>query len=142
MEDYIGRKCKGFKFEHGTDKLRWNKDMEKHIGKVGVITDQDKDDVRIEFENDYWYYPLSLIEEHLIPKIPEIPQLGEGVEMEVSNDGIDWCKRKVIAQRHDGKCITGHVNLWAWNYARPIPEVKKYTKEELIKIVGHDFEII
>jgi hypothetical protein len=27
-------------------------------------------------------------------------------------------------------------------YVRPIQEVKKYTKEELIKIVGHDFEIV
>jgi hypothetical protein len=29
-----------------------------------------------------------------------------------------------------------------WKHARPIQEVKKYTKEELVKIVGHDFEII
>jgi hypothetical protein len=29
-----------------------------------------------------------------------------------------------------------------WQYARPIQEVKKYTKDELVKILGHDFEIV
>jgi hypothetical protein len=73
---------------------------------------------------------------------PEIPQLGEGVEMQVSDDGIEWVKRNVIAKKHDGLYITGHNNFWAWKYARPIPEVKKYTKEELVKILGHDFEMV
>ena len=142
MKNYIGRKCKGFRFEDETDDTPWVQSMEKHIGKVGLIADQEDNSVRIEFENDWWYYPISLIEPHLIPETPEIPQLGEGVEMNVSDDEINWCKINVIAQRHDGFYITGYYNLVAWKYARPIPEVKKYTKEELVKIVGHDFEII
>jgi hypothetical protein len=80
--------------------------------------------------------------ENYVGESPKIPQLGKGVEMEVSNTGIEWFKRNVIAQRHDGLYITGHDNLWTWKYTRPIPEVKKYTKEELVKILGHDFEII
>jgi hypothetical protein len=74
-------------------------------------------------------------------KTPEIPQLGEGVDMEVSDDGIDWCKRKVLAQMVNGLYITIN-SVLTWEHARPIPEVKKYTKEELVKIVGHDFEIV
>jgi hypothetical protein len=73
-------------------------------------------------------------------KSPEIPQLGEGVEMEVSHDGIEWHKKKVIAQTQDGLFIDID-GAW-WKHARPIQEVKKYTKEELVKILGHDFEII
>jgi hypothetical protein len=142
MKNYIGRKCKGFRFENETDGQTWGSYKEKHIGEIGEITKQEDDSVRIQFQNDFWYYPISLIEEHLIPETPEIPQLGEGVEMEVSDDGIEWVKRNVIAKKHDGLYITGHNNFWAWKYARPIPEVKKYTKEELVKIVGHDFEII
>jgi hypothetical protein len=138
MKNYVGRKCKGFRFENGIDGVPWVQPMENFIGKLGLIDEQEDDSVRIEFENRWWYYPISLIEKHLIPETPEIPQLGEGIEMEVSDNGIDWCKRKVIAQRHDGLYITGLI----WKYARPIPEVKKYTKEELIKIVGHDFEIV
>jgi hypothetical protein len=53
-----------------------------------------------------------------VEKTPEIPQLGEGVNMEVSDNGIEW------------------------QHARPIQEVKKYTKEELVKILGHDFEMV
>jgi hypothetical protein len=60
--------------------------------------------------------------------------------MEVSDSGIEWNKRKVIAQMINGLYITAGGALW--KHARPIPEVKKYTKEELVKILGHDFEII
>ena len=73
-----------------------------------------------------------------VEQSPEIPQLGEGVEMEVSDNGIDWCKRNVVGQLPNGSFLT----TLTWNYARPIQEVKKYTKEELVKILGHDFEIV
>jgi hypothetical protein len=142
MKNYIGRKCKGFRFEDRIDGVRWVKKKESHIGEVGLITHQGDDDVIIQFKNDYWFYPISLIEPHLIPETPEIPQLGEGVEMEVSNTGIEWFKRNVIAQMSNGLYITGLDDFWTWKHARPIQEVKKYTKEELVKILGHDFEII
>jgi hypothetical protein len=140
MKNYIGRKCKGFRFEDGTDNTPWIRSMKNFIGKLGLITNQGDNSVRIEFENDWSVYPISLIEPHLIPEFPEIPQLGEGVEMEVSNDGINWCKIKVLAQKHDGVFIDQYGCLF--KHARPIQEVKKYTKEELVKIVGHDFEIV
>jgi hypothetical protein len=142
MKNYVGRKCKGFRFEDETDGVPWVQSMEKFIGKMGLISNQRDDSVRIEFEKDWWNYPISLIEPHLIPETPEIPQLGEGVEMEVSDSGIEWLKRNVIAQMSNGLYITGHDNLCAWKHIRPIQEVKKYTKEELVKIVGHDFEIV
>jgi hypothetical protein len=94
MKNYIGRKCKGFRFEDETDDIRWSGLMEDFIGKVGLIYDQYDNSVRINFENDSWSYPISLIEPHLIPETPEIPQLGEGVEMETSQNGISWLKIK------------------------------------------------
>jgi hypothetical protein len=140
MKNYIGRKCKGFRFEDETDDTPWGELMEKFIGKVGLIYDQYDNSVRINFENDYCYYPIYLIEPYLIPESPEIPQLGEGVEMEVSNDDITWHNRNIIAQMQDGWYIINDGTIW--KYARPIQEVKKYTKEELIKILGHDFEMV
>jgi hypothetical protein len=140
MKNYVGRKCKGFRFESGTDGMKWHYHKEKHIGEIGEITNQFKDYVRIDFSGNFWHYPISLIEEHLIPESPEIPQLGEGVEMEVSQDDILWYTRNIIAQMQDGWYIINDGTIW--KYARPIPEVKKYTKEELVKILGHDFEII
>ena len=152
MKNYVGRKCKGFRFEDRIDGVPWVQPMENFIGKLGLIDEQEDDSVRIGFENYWWYYPISLIEPHLIPETSEIPQLGEGIEMEVSDNGIDWCKRKVVGQLPNGSFLTTFIDTcvatWqyacvaTWQYARPIQEVKKYTKEELIKIVGHDFEII
>jgi hypothetical protein len=140
MENHIGRKCKGFRFEHGTDGVNWNSNMEKYIGEIGVIIEQKDFNVIIEFQSFWWNYPISLIEEHLIPEFPEIPQLGEGVEMKVRHENTKWQIKKVIAQTKDGLYLSEH--FASYKYAQPIQEVKKYTKEELIKIVGHDFEII
>ena len=135
----MGRKCKGFRFED-VDDTPWGELMENFIGKVGLIVYQDDDSVKIEFEDNGWYYPISLIEPHLIPETPEIPQLGEGIEMEVSNDGVKWHKKNVVAKIHTGPFMSYYGVFY--QYARPIQEVKKYTKEELVKILGHDFEII
>jgi hypothetical protein len=140
MKNYIGRKCKGFRFEDGLANLTFSSMMQKHMGEIGEIKYQGNEHVVIQFKDDRLSYPISLIEPHLIPETPEIPQLGEGVEMEVSNDDITWYNRNVIAQMQDGWYIINDGTIW--KYARPIQEVKKYTKEELVKIVGHDFEII
>jgi hypothetical protein len=139
MKNYVGRKCKGFRFESETDGIDWNPMMEHHIGEIGVIIAQYEDYVDINFRVNSWHYPISVIESYLIPESPEIPQLGEGIEMEVSNDDILWYTRNIIAQMQDGWYIINDGTIW--KYARPIPEVKKYTKEELVKIVGHDFEM-
>jgi len=162
MKNYVGRKCKGFSFESETDGIEWSPMMEHHIGEIGEITIQYKNSALVQFEGYNWDYPISLIEQHLIEdeifgrptvvdngekldiqgiaSIPEIPQLGDGVNMEVSNTGIEWFIKRVIAKRHDGLFISHYGDFW--QYARPIPEVKKYTKEELVKIVGHDFEMV
>jgi hypothetical protein len=140
MENYVGRKCKGFRFEDRIDGVPWVQPMENFIGKIGEIIYQTDKYVVIQFKDDRWSYPISLIEPHLIPETPEIPQLGEGIEMEVSNDDITWYNRNVIAQMQDGWYIINGGSVR--KYARPIQKVKKYTKEELVKILGHDFEII
>jgi hypothetical protein len=120
--------------------MKWHRHKEKHIGEIGEITNQFKDYVRIDFSGNFWHYPISLIEEHLIPETPEIPQLGEGIEMEVSHDNIKWQIKKVIARIKNGFYLSEHSA--SYKYARPIQEVKKYTKEELVKILGHDFEMV
>jgi hypothetical protein len=140
MKNYIGRKCKGFRFEDGVANLTFSSMMQKHMGEIGIIKEQSNGHVVIQFKDDRLSYPISLIEEHLIPESPEIPQLGEGVEMEVSTDNITWYRRKVIAKMNTGLFVTNGGLIW--DYARPIHKVKKYTKEELVKILGHDFEMV
>ena len=151
MKNYIGRKCKGFRFEDGIDGVKWQEEMENYIGQVGEVVTQGENHVTLKFKCDLWAYPISLIEKHLIDvdtslqnvdTYPEIPQLGEGVKMEVSNDNITWYRRKVIAQMSTGLFVTNAGLILIWDYARPIQEVKKYTKEELVEILGHDFEMV
>lgn len=67
MKNYIGKKCKGFKFEEEDGMyIFFYKDMQECIGKVGIITEQYEDDVLIDFDGVTWYYPISEIEKHLI----------------------------------------------------------------------------
>jgi hypothetical protein len=70
MKNYIGRKCKGFRFEGGTDNVKWLEDKKNQIGEVGLIVKQIDRYVVIEFEDYGWSYPISLIEEHLIEEEP------------------------------------------------------------------------
>lgn len=67
MKNYVGRKCKGFKFaEEDDEQPIFLSAMEQHIGKIGVITEQYEDEVLIDFNGISWYYPVSEIEKHLI----------------------------------------------------------------------------
>jgi hypothetical protein len=69
MKNYVGRKCKGFRFERNTDGIDWYSGMKKHIDEIGEIDHQSNGRVRILFQKNYaYFYPISLIEEHLIPE--------------------------------------------------------------------------
>jgi hypothetical protein len=76
MKELIGKKIKGFKFDK-IDILPYNKNaMDNYIGKVGVITKVHDKDVKVEFENDYWFYPLPEALNHIVE---EHPQRGDEV---------------------------------------------------------------
>jgi hypothetical protein len=140
MKNYVGRKIRGFKFGDGTNGVVWNTNKKLYIGVIGEITYQDSRRARIKFSDDRFDYPISLIEPHLIEEgTPEIPQLGEGVLMEVSDDGIEWYHSCVSAITCRGLFV-GAFNTW--KLARPIPQLPKYTHAELVEKIGHDFEII
>ena len=139
MNNYIGRKCKGFRFEDGIDGVRWGSDMFDIIGQVGEVVAQGENHVNIEFNNfESWLYPISLIEEHLIPETPEIPQLSlvdalvlvrVGWKDQDQKDLYDRCNE--IIKKESQRLRSIYLDL------KP-----KYTKEELVKILGHDFEIV
>ena len=71
MENYVGRKIKGFSFKVEAENSPYAIAMKELIGKFGTITDQEIDKVLVDFgdslEHDrYIFYPISKIEEHLI----------------------------------------------------------------------------
>ncbi len=74
MEQYIGRKIKGFKFRE-TDSLYYLQCMNSFIGKVGVIKGYDDRDntYSVGFgldEGHLFYYPAELCIKHLIATEP------------------------------------------------------------------------
>lgn len=73
-KDLVGQEIKGFFFLHGTDSVWYNTNMDRHIGKTGVIKDVEDNSVRVKFARDkiIWTYPLSLVLEQLdAAKAPE-----------------------------------------------------------------------
>jgi hypothetical protein len=140
MKNYVCKKIRGFRFEDGTDGVNWYESMIDNIDKIGEIIEQRKSVVRIRFDNRHFCYPISLIEPHLIPETPEIPQLGKGVWMKVSDNEVYWSNSNVVAKLANGKFIDDEGGTW--KHARPIPQLPKYTHAELVEKLGHDFEII
>jgi hypothetical protein len=137
MENLVGKKIKGFKFE-GRRGYSYARSMDKYIGEIGVITNQDEEAVTVKFKEDWWNYPLPEALEHIIQDKPTIPELGEGVMMEVSHDEKPWFETKVIA-KYKNNYITNLGGFYP--YARPI-QPKKVTMEELEQLVGGKFEIV
>jgi hypothetical protein len=76
--------------------------------------------------------------EELVKEEPTIPELGEGVLMEVSHDGENWFNQYIIA-KYKEKYISNL--LVSYTHARPI-QPKKVTMQELEELVGGKFEII
>ena len=60
----------------------------------------------------------------------EIPTLGEGVEMYVSDDNINWCKARVIAKFKNSYMT---INYAFCKYARPIQLTLEQKLENALK---------
>jgi hypothetical protein len=120
--------------------MDWFSVMEDFVGEVGVITSQDRYRACIEFKDDFFDYPISLIEPHLIeegnPKIIDLSNI-KGVEMMVKDQKDDTPRRVIIKATVNNRFIDWCGN--AWYYAEPIPQLPKYTHAELVEKLGEDF---
>lgn len=69
-QDLIDKKVRGFRFENDVHRqFHYIPDMDKYIGAIGVIitVSERHKNCRIKFEDgDAWYYPLELIDQHLL----------------------------------------------------------------------------
>jgi hypothetical protein len=66
MKNYVGKKIRGFRFEDGTDGLKWIEEMTGCIGKIGEIKYLHSKFVGVIIDGYYWQYPISLVDEHLV----------------------------------------------------------------------------
>jgi predicted AlkP superfamily phosphohydrolase/phosphomutase len=132
----IGRKVKGFKFEDGKHNgLAYGQAMDNYIGKIGTITRYRgrNDYYQVVFNDDFFFYPAELIEQHLVDEsesnpLDNLPIIGEGVLMEVSDDGIDWVQKYVFAKYGRYflavKDIEKPLIVQEFNFCRPIVKTK------------------
>lgn len=58
---FVGRKCKGFKFENEWGLIGFDEEMEEYIGEVGIIKRYQpvNNSYSIQFPDDYWNYPAD-----------------------------------------------------------------------------------
>ena len=82
MKNLIGRKVRGFKFETG--KVNYNRQMDRVIGEIGEIAEENIYGYRVIFlKCGSWTYPADQIKEHLVD---EAPTLEEVKERTLTND--------------------------------------------------------
>jgi hypothetical protein len=135
MKNYVGKKIRGFKFEDGTDGVKWNEDMVIYIGEVAKCIRQNNRCLTFEFDDTTWGYPISLIEPHLIEETPEI----SGLEALLIVHGGWHGKEEEMLYDKCFKIIQQERKRLQSIYIKTIP---KYTHAELVEKLGHDFEII
>ena len=137
MENLVGKKMKGFSFRE-KNCLRDRLEMHGFRGEGGEIVKVHPNFVDVYFGTFKTFsYPLPEVLEHIIQDEPIVPELGEGILMEVSDGGKLWRTKKVLGSSN-GLFITDPI---LWKHARPI-QPKKVTMEELEQLVGGKFEIV
>ena len=86
-QNYIGRKVKGFSFDDEVHNVAFRDEMLKHVGEIGVITKYDEDNLsfRVEFDDDYWFYPASLIDQYIVHEEQDDTELRDQFAMQAMN---------------------------------------------------------
>ena len=78
MKNYLGKKVKGFSFDHNSYSFGYSPEMDRLIGKIGKVIFQGDNHIRIRFKNgELWTYPIELIENHLINQTMRLSDLRE-----------------------------------------------------------------
>lgn len=121
-QNYIGRKVKGFSFDNGVNKVAFADEMINYIGKIGVITSYNEDNLsfRVQFDDDYWFYPASLIDQYLIPEEQDYTELRDQFAMQALNALI---QKFVWKNQEDIKTITDTAYIFADSMLKSRKEV-------------------
>jgi len=139
-QELIGRKVKGFKFDGHLADCGYNPKMDNYINQIGVIESCNDllNSYYVEFKDDKWQYPAELIEQHLVDEsginpLDNLPIIGEGVLMEVSDNGqVKWHEAEVyckIKESYIAKLKSENF-ISEWGLVRPITPKRKITRAE------------
>ena len=131
MKNLVGRKVKGFKFEH--DQIGHISMMNDYIGQVGEIASVGEYSFHVDFGDGWFFsYPLDQIKEHLGPEW----EIGE--EYEFSDDGEVWDEPQELQGiiEHEFKYIVEKGGGY-FNGYRHIREIKPKVKETKITFLDN-----
>jgi hypothetical protein len=117
-EDLIGKKVRGFKFEDTKDVYYVTK-MGSHIGEIGIIAlyKPEHNTYRVDFPNDYWFYPAAEIEKHLIEN-----------EMKIT------IKKSELKEIYDVACDTWQTKIAKYATREPFGDTVDFTEEEVFEM--------
>jgi len=65
MKDYVNKYMTGFSFGNVTPGVRYHSSMNKNLGKIGKIIGQDSISVKVRFDNNVCFYPISVAQHHI-----------------------------------------------------------------------------
>lgn len=141
--ELIGREAKGFRFE-GSEYVD---SMDKYIGEVGIIESycSKENDYRVEFKDEYWYYPADQIEAHLLPekktkkqRIEELESLYKKLEEKFETFCSEFSKKVATSQQVNNLSATEGISD-AFSYA--IDSVQKQNLEDAKSMVNDKDEL-
>ena len=144
----VGDKAKGFRFKDETDRVSWFKDKKKHVGEIGRVTRINSNLFTIDFGDDRWDYPISLMHLAVVEEEPkELPlKVGDkakGFKFENKTDGVMWCETQTHCVGKIGKVARINSNLFTiefeddwWRY--PISLMHLAVVEEEPKVIEVD----
>jgi hypothetical protein len=154
MEQYIGRKVKGFAFDKNNYRIGYAPEMDEHIGEVGIIDKyfEGTKAFSVTFKKLSWSYPAEEVIKRILPEIPDLPT---GVLCWVwDNDDPSKYQRWVIGHKN-GKylgwfgCRTiceveGQTAINVWDNAEPII-IETITNDDAVQLLktltGKQYEI-
>jgi hypothetical protein len=117
-KDLIGKKVRGFKFEDTKDVYYVTK-MGSHIGEIGLIAlyKPEHNTYRVDFPNDYWFYPAAEIEKHLVEN-----------EMKIT------IKKSELKEIYDIACDTWQTKIAKYATREPFGDTVDFTEEEVFEM--------
>ena len=121
----VGDKVKGFDFDPSKYAFGNSENKKKYIDKEGVVGTLAGDFFTIDFEDNWWLYPLELA--HLA-QIEWQPKQGEMIE--VSWCGKEW-RERIFISKHKDKFVfeTLDGDVCIWEHARPINPIQREIEE-------------
>lgn len=99
MKDYVNKHMKGFRFGSGTTGVRYHSSMDKNIGKIGKIIDQDSISVKVRFDNNVCFYPISVAQHHITTE--KEYQKSKLIEMMKGDEELGLYEQEIEKQSTD-----------------------------------------